>query len=367
MEQTSNSPSLQDTDTPLNLNSQVTEMEADLEELRKKMEEYEKYVDELCNSYPMTYHKLKQFVKRGNCWCDRTKKPNSATFLTTPTTGIPTTNGPISSLCECTQLGVLCTCKHHDACKCVQDSKNCDYQKTNHVVRVYDINPQAITEESDIKNFLKVYEFDAGREGHLQKLKERLLDKEWSKLWEQVNDREDEEYYQIFGSKGLPCRLITVSHMSPNVAKMLGAHFDIPADFFNRHLPGTEAISGRLISRLPSSVQIDLDELYESTATFKSMWPNRDPNDGHKLIVKAMEEQFLYRNNGWDYFPISFKDWWSSRDNETLSNGFEVLKQDDLMNVFQFNLTHRISVYANPPGHPNTGTSSYSHSNPELF
>src|SRR5205823_5966766 len=50
-----------------------------------------------------------------------------------------------------------------------------------------------------------------------------------------------------------PCRIITVSHLSPNVAKLLGSKFNISADFFNRHLPGTEAISGRLISRLSLS------------------------------------------------------------------------------------------------------------------
>jgi len=367
MEQTSHSPSSQDADTPPHQDSQAAKMEADLKELKKKMEEYEEYVVELCNNYPMTYHKLKQFIKRGNCSCDRTKKPISATFFTTSTTGIPIPNGPLSPLCKCTQIGALCTCEHQDTCKCINEPQKCCYEKTRHFVRVYDINPQAITEESEIENFLKVYEYDAGRESHLEKLQERLIDGEWSKLWEQINDRENEEYYQIFGSKGLPCRLITVSHLSPNVAKMLGAHFDIPADFFNRHLPGTEAMSGRLISRSPSSLQIDLDELYESTATFKSMWPNRHPCFGHEAIVKAMRKQFLYRNNGWDYFPISFKDWWSSRDNETLSNGFEVLKQDDLMNVFQFNLTHRISVYANPPGHANTGTPSYSLSDSGLF
>jgi len=212
-------------------------------------------------------------------------------------------------------------------------------------VRVYDIDPKMRT----IDKFLEVHEYNAGDENNFKDLQSKLLDR-----LDEI-DVDDEKYYRIFGMEGLPCRLITVSHLSSNVAKLLGGIYDIPADFFNRHLPGTEAISGRLISQLPSSVQIDFDELYESTATFKSMWPNKKPNYGHHIILKAMEKQFLFRNIGWDYFPVSFGDWWGSRDNSGMSSGFEVLSQDDLMNVFQFNLTHRISVHANPPKQPNTG------------
>lgn len=224
-----------------------------------------------------------------------------------------------------------------------------------HIVRVYDINPRAITEDAGVDEFLQIFEYNVGQPNELVQLQIKLLDEGWEKLWNETQENDDDEFHEVFQSKGLPCRLITVNHLSSNVAKLLGAKYDIPADFFNRHLPGTEAISGRLISRLTSSVQIDFDEIYESIATFKSMWPDKDPSYGHKIILRAMESQFLYRNVGYDYFPVSFGDWWSSRDNSTLSNGFEILKQDDLMNVFQFNLTHRISVYANPPGHANTG------------
>jgi hypothetical protein len=215
---------------------------------------------------------------------------------------------------------------------------------------VYDINPKM----RPVEEFLKVHEYNGGDQKDFEALQRKLLDNAWEKTWQEANV-DEEEYHEIFGDKGLPCRLITVSHLSSNVSKLLGAIYDIPADFFNRHLPGTEAISGRLISRLPSSVQIGLDELYESTTTFKSMWPDKTPGDGHQIIHEAMEKQFLFRNVGWDYLPVSFDDWWSSRDNSKLSSGFEVLSQDDLMNVFQFNLTHRISVYANPPKHPKTG------------
>src|SRR5215469_3421863 len=119
MEQTSYSSD----DTPQHLDSQATEMETDLKKLRMKMKEYEEYVEELCNDYPMTYHKLKQFIKRGNCWCDRTKKPISATFFNTSTPGMSTANGPISPPCRCTEPGALCLCEHHqDICKCIKDS-----------------------------------------------------------------------------------------------------------------------------------------------------------------------------------------------------------------------------------------------------
>jgi hypothetical protein len=135
---------------------------------------------------------------------------------------------------------------------------------------------------------------------------------------------------------------------------LLGGVYGIAADFFNRHLPGTEAISGRLISRLPSTVQIDFDDLYEGVNTFYDLFGKTDEMEGHKEISKAMERNFLFRV-GWDYFPISNRDWEESRRNSSLSSGYEVLMQKGLENVFQFNLNHRISVFSQPPGHPQTG------------
>jgi len=52
---------------------------------------------------------------------------------------------------------------------------------------------------------------------------------------------------------------------------LLEAAYDIPADFFNQHLPGTEAMSDRITSRLLSSLQMDFDEIYESTVTFSKI------------------------------------------------------------------------------------------------
>jgi len=62
---------------------------------------------------------------------------------------------------------------------------------------------------------------------------------------------------------------------------LLEAAYDIPADFFNRHLPDTEAMSDRIILRLLSSPQMDFDEIYESTATFSKVWPKRNILEGH--------------------------------------------------------------------------------------
>jgi hypothetical protein len=95
-----------------------------------------------------------------------------------------------------------------------------------------------------------------------------------------VMKTKDDEHHEHSSGGDIPkkpCRVITVSHLSPNVAKLLRSKFKISADFFNRHLPGTGAISGRLISHLPSAVQIDLDELYESHNTFEDIWNTNDP------------------------------------------------------------------------------------------
>jgi hypothetical protein len=217
-------------------------------------------------------------------------------------------------------------------------------------VRVYDIYP---SEEEDWKNFLVSNSYRAGNPTEFEQLQEKIYLNSTAEV--QPNDRITDPF-----EHKLPCRIITVSHLSPNVAKLLGAQYDISADFFNRHLPGTEALSGRLISRLPSCLQIDLDELYESNMEFGELWPDCKPDeDGHHFISDAIRRSFLFRV-GWDYFPVSKKNWDSSLENIPLSSGYEVLLQDDApKNVFQFNLAHRISVYSRPPKHPRTGTFPY--------
>lgn len=224
------------------------------------------------------------------------------------------------------------------------------------MVRIYNIFPK----ERQYKNFLKVEQYDAGDKAMFEDLKKKFYE-DWKENQSGGNpsggteDVDDSDLEDDSDHMRKPCRLITVEHLSANVAKLLGGVYDVPADFFNRHLPGTEALSGRLISRLPSSVQIDFDELYESSKSFSDVWPNHDILDGHKFIQDTMDQKFLFRDAGWDYFPVSEHDWKSSLDNKRLSRGFEVLTNDGLKNVFQFNLTHRISIFSQPPRHPTTG------------
>jgi hypothetical protein len=302
------------------------------------MQKYEEYVEELHRRHKETFRKLSHFIKRGGCEC--------------PERGTCT--------CTCFDRGFLCGCDTSRECRCGEDNSKCVCYHVKHKVRVYDIHPK----EKKWEEFLKIDQvkpepayYDAADEDDFRKLQEKLS----SKI------EADEANKETRGGGGnppdprfefAPCRLITVNHLSPNVAKLLGGMYDIPADFFNRHLPGTEAISGRLISRLPSSVQIDFGELYESDNTFDELWPGRDIVDGHEIIRHAMEQNFLFRDVGWDYFPVMKKDWKQSLDNKKLSSGYEVYEgreANELKNIFQFSLTHRISVYSKPPGHPNIG------------
>jgi Mg2+ and Co2+ transporter CorA len=295
---------------------------------KSKMEDYERYIGELFRRHPETFQKLNRFIKRGNCQC------------------LEESNG------TCSSQGMLCRCDT-SSCHCKEDPPRCHSNPVPHKVRIYDIHP----EEKTWEDFLEMdqlengkYYYDAGNPDHFLRLQEKLGSNAGIN---QDDEGEFEEYLEHS-----PCRLITVNHLSPNVAKLLGGLYDIPADFFNRHLPGTEAISGRLISRLPSSVQVDFDELYEGRDSFDELWPNRKIIEGHQIIRETMAQNFLFQDVGWDYFPVDNEDWDDSFSNTTLSSGFEINENrgpNKLKNVFQFNLNHRISVYSKPPGHPNTG------------
>jgi hypothetical protein len=225
---------------------------------------------------------------------------------------------------------------------------------------VYTINPK----EDDWDEFFNAESYNASDLGEFEKLQDCLYS---GKFESDEGDSEDEAEPVVPSDEPLPtkiCHLITVKHLSPRVAKLLGAKFKISADFFNRHLPGTEAISGRLISRLPSGVQIDFDELYESRLTFSELFPDAKVEDqddlameGHKQIRESMKDHF-YFPVGWCHFPISKEGWLSSTRNVKLKSGYEVLLGEEgkhLENVFQFNLNHRISIFSEPVGHPQTG------------
>lgn len=252
----------------------------------------------------------------------------------------------------------MCDCVAHQSDTSDPASRcrsHCFTHRLKHRVRVYDIDTTA----SDFDKYLKKpgpdhqgqNYFDAGVEDQLEELKVNL----WNGILAEKQERETNDSAG-HGTKentvrDTHFRLITVSHLSANVAKLLGGIYDIHADFFNRHLPGTEAIAGRLLSRVPSAIQIEFDELYEAHSTFKGIWESDEMPEGlrgHQLIKDALDQNFLIPQAGWDYFPISERDWNRGRGNTPMSAGFEDI---DAKNVFQFNLAHRISVYSIPRGH----------------
>ncbi|KAK4445681.1 hypothetical protein QBC34DRAFT_441512 [Podospora aff. communis PSN243] len=294
----------------------------------ERMQKYAEYINELYERHPKTFGKLKNFIDRGNCVCSTEYN------------------------CACTTIGMICTCKKaadgHD-CQCGKGSsrkEQCNTRRVEHQVRIYDLDRSEAT-SGDFWKFLRVPEggrenqdyYNAGNPDEFNKLKR--------KLWDHYdNDSEAKR-----NGSAQHCRLITVNHLSANVAKLLGGRYDIPGDFFNRHLPGTEAISGRLISRLTSALQVDFDELYESSEKFSDLWRGWNMLDGHDIISESLRQNFLfYEHVGWDYFPTAQDDWLKSQNNTPMSSGTEA----ELENVFQFNLTHRVSIYSNPPHHSST-------------
>ena len=335
------------------------------------MRDYKAYMDELCRRLPRSFDRLKRFFERGNCECTtdcqcfrRSTEDESCTCIIT--------GG------SCTRTEKHGTSKkdtdEHKCCECPRrtslDSRIPDhYEKPalEECVRIYSINPK---QESDWNEFLKVDTYRASDPRSFQELQTRLYTDEHFRSKQGKQDKDlsgDDSRSQVDDDNPFPnqeCRLITVSHLSPRVAMLLGAKFHISADFFNRNLPGTEAISGRLVSRLPSSVQIDFDEIYESSLSAREIWPEArlDTQDdyaieGHKSIKENIDRHFLFPV-GWDHFPISRQDFIASTTNVSLKSGCEVFLKDPndkMKNVFQFNLLHRISIYSEPVGHPRTG------------
>ncbi len=362
----------------------------------KGIAEYQVYVDKLENKLPGSYTRLKRFLEKGNCTCQDGK----------------------FNACKCENCTGDGKCEENGKCpQCKGGCNECNASPFDDVVRIYEIYP----EEKDWGKFLDVHTFRVARNDGFVELQKKLANPAFDGETEQgedginsqstikvtgqtrhksrrsatishatthvvkqmerlekdvvsssVAEETDEFLVAEEGRKeeddpeeALPdklCRIITVSHLSPNVARLLGSKFNISADFFNRHLPGTEAISGRLISRLPSAVQIDMDELYESYQAFDELWPNyKVVEAGHSIIKHAIKQHFLFPV-GWDYFPVKAKDWQDSMRNISLFSGYEVMLKEqgeqDVKNLFQFNLAHRISVYSNPPKHPRTGISS---------
>ncbi|KAK1749746.1 hypothetical protein QBC47DRAFT_365808 [Echria macrotheca] len=259
----------------------------------QRIRDYGDYINELHTRHPETFSRLKNFIDRGH------------------------------------------------KCKCGSDRHECHNRQPEFRVRVYDIHRN----ETNFFKFLQTGSnggkhpeyFDAADHDDFRRLKKKLFD-------DLGKDNRGNEH----------CRLITVNHLSPNVAKLLGGLYDIPGDFFNRHLPGTEAISGRLISMVTSALQIDFDELYEARDTFDDLWKGFDTLDGHDVIRECLQQNFLfYEHPGWDYFPVTSKEWKASRENILMTSGTESTMSSK-QNVFQFDLTHRVSVYSQPPHFPRT-------------
>ncbi|EXJ70155.1 uncharacterized protein A1O5_06223 [Cladophialophora psammophila CBS 110553] len=339
------------------------------------MRDYKDYVDKLCFRLPRSFERLKKFLERGNCTCTpdcqcfyRATKEDwgSCTCVTT------------GGNCDCTEIvdtnekdprtkkhktRRTCYCPRRAYCA-TRIPDQLENPAVQDFVRIYSINPK---QESNWDEFLKVDEYRASNPTDFRRLQMRLYtDPHFQSRRSRQKRVSAENELETQDEELFPkdeCQIITVSHLSPIITQLLGAKFQISADFFNRHLPGTEAISGRLVSRLPSSVQIDFDEIYESSLRAGEIWPQAKLEtqddyaiEGHNTIRENIEKHFLFPV-GWDHFPISRQDFIASTTNVGLKSGYEVLLKDHndkMKNVFQFNLLHRISIYSEPVGHPRT-------------
>lgn len=303
-------------------------------ELDQRMKDYQAYLDNLFDRFPHAYGRMKEFMARGSCSCKCGTSPEE---------------------CECADSARVCICSDTEHCKSCPS--NCSTARVEEFVRVYDIDPAGIS----WKDFLERTNYSISDSQDFHDLKVKLtadLNLLNRNEFEAASGEEKGDENGIFSSPNQsPCRVIVVNHLSPKAVRLLGGIYDISADFFNRHLPGTEAMSGRLISRLPSTVQIDLDELYEGTKPFSYYFDGINERHGHDVIRDQMKHNFLF-NVGWDYFPVSDVDWDKSVHNAQLSSGYEVIMHTHLKNVFQFNLANRISVYSQPPRHKRTGKSN---------
>jgi hypothetical protein len=84
-----------------------------VQKANSKMQNYEKYVEELHRRHPETH-----FIKRGDC-----ERPGRGT-------------------CKCSDWGLLCACDNTKECRCGEDNSKCNCYEAKHKVRVYDINPK---------------------------------------------------------------------------------------------------------------------------------------------------------------------------------------------------------------------------------
>ena len=256
------------------------------------MAEYQAYLDSLCGCLPSSYDKLYAFLARGNCKCGGFRGKYACKC------------GGRGKSCECDKHGSGCDCTQPETCDYCHDG-DCIHRIVQDTVRVYDIYPNRA--ENSLLETTTCHTSNPAEFMILQKtLSSDCI--EGGELVDESDESDESNESQRRGfqeqdnlqDEDLRFRLITVSHINPKVAKLLGSTYNISADFFNRHLPGTEALSGKLISRLSSSIQVEFDELYESLHEFSKYWGARDAQDGHKIIKAAMGHYFLFgRCPGW--------------------------------------------------------------------
>lgn len=149
-------------------------------------------------------------------------------------------------------------------------------------------------------------------------------------------------------------RLICVSHLFPEIACYLGIKYDISADFFHRHMPGTEAVSGKLPSANSSqySTQFEFDELYEADKRFQDYWPQLNDKYGWQIINIAVNRG-AYFNLAYDYRPMD--DSTFSRCHELMNKLSGAGSRPEPRNYFRFYIHQRASVFIDEPGDPRTG------------
>jgi len=119
-------------------------------EVDKCMREYKDYLHKLWDKFPNSYHKLKEFVQRGNCQCG----PSEREIRELP--------------CRCAAKGRVCACSNQQLCSsCLV---RCDTLPVADMVRVYDIDGSAQNPE----DFLATSLFRSSDHDDMEALKVKL-------------------------------------------------------------------------------------------------------------------------------------------------------------------------------------------------
>src|SRR5439155_3574265 len=141
---------------------------------------------------------MTEFMERGSCRCgtlDDQKRP-----------------------CECASTGKACVCSHHIK-YCEYCPSACQTGKVDDTVRVYDIDPKG----DKFSDFVVDDKFHVSNEPDLHNLKIKLATdmRQNDQTGRESENEEHEEEGGIFDT-AQPCRVITVSHLSPKIVLLLG-------------------------------------------------------------------------------------------------------------------------------------------------